>query len=349
MRNSLKTLLKVAGALTTFLLLTGMLAQPAAAADNEKSYFWAEADLVREKVCPHRSVVLLYQLMFRGSDYERDMKNQGKIPHPSLSHPAIKVTASQGNISDVKDLNVTYEGQPPYDDLFKSWNDTFTFTPDKPGNATVRLTATYMGFTTSTKWDIRVWEDCKYTVEISADESSLKMSSGETVNEAQNDWSIIIYLKGLAKSVLADPLVNEGGSGGEKRLIAVGNPLWNQEDVTGTIETFGDGIWLGNEPDFVCGTNGAITCSHKFTVHPETGEETIDFQIDMLSGHCSGFTVWCKGPDGGGEASIPPMSNLSFKMDAEIPREGGSAHYVHQLPYGVTMDYLISAFPEVEE
>ncbi len=174
-----------------------------------------------------------------------------------------------------------------------------------------------------------------------------KCHTGQTVNEAQDDWAIIVYLKGLAR-VIADPLVEEGG-GGEKSLAASFNPIWDLQENTGTVDYFGDGIWLGKQPDLTCGTNGAITCNSEFTVHPVTGEETIDFQIEMLPGQCSGFAVWCKGSDGGGQASIPPMKSLSIEMNAEIPKEGGSAHYIHQLPYGVTMDYLISAYPVEEE
>jgi len=336
--------------LMSILLAAGVITRPASAADNEKSYFWAEASPINEKVCPNREVILLYQLMFRGLDYERDMKRHGAVPLPALMHPTIKVTATNGKISGVKDLQDTYEGEPAYDEVFKSWSDTFYFTPEKPGSATVNLEAKYLGLVTRTKWIITVWEDCKYTVEISADESSFKMPSGKTVNEEQSSWSIKMFFDGIAKGVLADPLVNEGGDGGQKRVLSGTTPLsLVREDATGTIESFADGIWLGNEPDITCGTGGAFTCSETFTVHPVTNDETIEFQIDIESGQCSGFSVWCKGEGGGGEANIPPMKSLSFQMNAEIPREGGSTHYVHQLPHGVTMDYLISAYPEVEE
>jgi hypothetical protein len=333
-----------------FIGLTGGVSLPARNLDEEKSYFWAEASPVGERVCPKRKVTLLYNLMFRGSDYERESRSKGSFPLPSLSHPAIKITTTNGTVSGVKDLNDTYKGNSPYDDLFQSWNDIFYFTPEQKGKATVKLEAHYLSFVAYTKWTINVQEDCRYSVEINADESNFKMPSGKTVNEEQHDWSIKMFIDGLAKRVLADPLVNEGGSGGQKRLmpfVLASHPF--QDEAEGTLEYFADGVWLGNEPDITCGTNGALVCSTTFTVNPVVNDETINFEIDVKSGDCGGFTVWCKGEGGGGQASVPPMKSLTFKMTAEIPREGGSAHYVHQLPYGITMDYLISAYPEEEE
>ncbi|NMB55094.1 MAG: hypothetical protein GYA15_10380 [Leptolinea sp.] len=349
MRDSIRYSIHFTVLLGVIFLLAATNSGMVSAQFVQKPYFQAEANRVRENVCPHHGVELLYILSFRGSDYERDMIKQNKAPQPSYSHPGITITASQGEITNVKDLNVTYQGRPTYDSIFISWNDTFTFTPDSPGTARVDLVASYLGFIAKTSWNIRVWEDCKYTVEISADESGFRMANKQTVNQAQEEWSIIIYLKGLAKGVLADPLVNEGGEGGQKRPVAIQKSIQSLDDVTGNNEMFGDGIWLGKEEKMICGTGGPITCSSTFTVHPIPGEETIDFRITMNSGQCSGFTVWCKGPEGGGQTSIPPLKSLPFEMNAVIPREGGSSHYIQQLPYGVTMDYLISAYPEKEE
>lgn len=327
------------------LITTGMVSTQ----NVEKSYFRAEASPVKGTVCPHHKVNIHYVLTFVGMDYENERKRKNEPILISIAHPILKITASQGTITNVDFLNKEYQDDPVYDPVMQTWSSHFTFTPDKPGRARINLVAEYMKFVARTSWDVRVWEDCKYTVEISANESGFKMSSGKTVNEEQKDWSIIEYLKGKAKGVLADPLENEGGEGGQKRLAAFPKAVWLRDDVAGTNEMFGDGIWLNKEPDFICGTGGPITCESTFTVHPVPGEETIDFQITMNSGQCSSFTVWCKGPEGGGQVTVPPMRSLSFEMNAVIPREGGSAHYIHQLPYGITMDYLISAYPEKEE
>jgi hypothetical protein len=52
--------------------LSGAASHPAGEMENEKSYFWADASPVNEKVCPNRQVSMLYQLMFRGLDLEHD-------------------------------------------------------------------------------------------------------------------------------------------------------------------------------------------------------------------------------------------------------------------------------------
>jgi hypothetical protein len=333
----------------TGVVLAGLIIQPVAAADSTKSWFTAQATKVTEKVCPKQRLTLQYQLIFQGLDYEKDMNRQNKPPIPSLKHPEIKITSNQGKVENVKSLEDTYKYSDPYDSVFKFWSDIFDFIPDKPGTATVTIKATYLGVEATDKWEIKVWETCKFDIEINADQSGARMPSGQTFNEAQKDWSFIIWLKGKAKGVLADPLVNEGGSGGNQRLIMSLPPVFHQqEDVTGTEEFFGDGIFIGHE-EFTCGTKGALTCNHEFTVHAVPGEETINFQINNESGQCSSFTVWCEGEGGHGEITIPPLSSLAFQMNAEIPWEGGSTHFIHQLPHGVTLDYLISAFPEVEE
>lgn len=331
-------------------ITTGTTFFSAVNVDEEKPYFEAKPSPVDEKVCPNRKVIMLYHLIFHGIDYEKELKRQHSTPLPSLTHPTIKVTATNGTISGVKDLAETYKDEPTYDEVFKSWNDTFDFTPKKPGSAVVKLEAHYLGMVTRTQWDIRVWEDCKYTVEVSADESSFKMPSGKTINEEQNNWSIRMFLLGKAKGVLADKLMNENGGGGQKRVLPGLIPLHPaRDDVEGTLETFADGIWLGNAEDTTCGTDGAFTCNEPFGVTAEYGDETIKFNIDVRSGQCSAFHIWCRSEGGGGDANLPPRSSKAFQFSVEIPVEGGSGHYIEPLPHGTSMEYLVSAYPEVEE
>lgn len=350
MKRSGSVLLLTSLILSAAMITTGNTVLPSGKVDEEKSYFQAEPSPVKEKVCPNRKVIMLYNLIFRGLDYEKDLKRQHKSPQPSSIPPTIKVTATNGTISGVKELAETYKDEPTYDDVFKSWNDTFDFTPKKPGAATVKLEAHYMGMVARTQWDIHVWEDCKYTVEISADESSFKMPSGNTFNEEQSFWKGLLYKVGRLKNVIADPLFNENGGGGQKRLMPALIPArFKQDGAEGTMDFFADAVWLGNAEDMTCGTDGAITCSETFTVHPQLLDETIQFQIDVHSGQCSGFHIWCRGDNGGGDANIPPMKSKAFQISVEIPVEGGSAHYIEPLPHGTSMDYLVTAYPEVEE
>lgn len=328
---------------------TGNVFHPAGAEEKETPFFEAEASPVDEKVCPNREVTMLYKLTFHGLDYEKDQKRNGAVPFPSLTHPTIKVTATNGTVRGVKDLAVTYEGEPPYDDVFKFWSDTFYFTPKKPGTATVNFEARYLGMIARTKWTITVWEDCKYTVEISSDESNFKMPSGKTFNEEQSWWQGILYYAGRAKNVLAEPLMQEGG-GGQQRLFSGWSPAgFRQDEAQGSLEFFADAIWLGNAEDTTCGTDGALTCTDSFTVRGVTAEETITFDIDVLGGQCSGYHIWCRGDNGGGDANIPPMASDGFSMSVDIPVEGGSARFVRPLPHGTSIEYLVTAYPEVEE
>ncbi len=329
---------------------TGNAFRPAGAEEKETPFFEAEASPVDEKVCPNRKVTMLYELTFHGIDYEKDQKRQHAIPLPSLTHPTIKVTATNGTVSGVKKLADTYEGEPTYDDLFKFWSDTFYFTPEKPGKATVNLEAVYLDMVARTKWTINVWEDCKYTVEISSDESKFKMPSGKTFNEEQSWWQGILYYAGRAKNVLADPLMNENGGGGQQRLLSGWHPsLLRQGGTEGSLEFFADAIWLGNAEDMTCGTDGALTCSDTFTVRAVPGDDAITFEIDVHPGECGGYHIWCRGDGGGGDANIPPMASDGFSMSVDIPAEGGSASFVRPLPYGTSMEYLVTAYPEVEE
>jgi hypothetical protein len=338
-------MLKLTAALLSILIIAMSIVQPVKAGDyNGSTEDWLSLSAAQHtgKVCPKQTLDLTYVINFNNSRYVTHTKWLGNEPQKSDSPPKVTLFGSQGKLWDHK------KPTGAWDPVSNVWNGSFKLTVEKKGSADVRVEATYLGATAWDLYKITVSESCQMDVQIKADESGFLMPTGKTVNESQNSWSIRVFLDGLAKKVLADPLENEGGNGGEKRTLSNPIPVWDQDDVTGTIETFGDGIWLGNEPDLVCGTKGPLTCSGEFTVHPVAGDETIDFQIDMLSGQCSSFTVWCKGSEGGGESTIPPLSSLAFKMNAVIPWEGGSAHYIHMLPHGFTLDFLISAYP-VEE
>jgi len=304
---------------------------------------------VRKRICQNQKIILGYSILFDRVAYSNQKTEGGLAPLAPLvplgkkrDGPVIDVIPSQGTVSYDKVL-VT-----KLDPVVRYWYAEISFTPNEEGEATVTVEATYYFITVQDKWTFIV-KPCKFDVEISADESGARLSSGQTFNEAQKFWQIVIYLKGKVTGVEVEKKDNPGGSGGTKKIFSSFNTLWNNDPYTGTTNSFGDGIWLGNAPDMVCGTKGALTCTNEFEVNPELVDDTLKLQIDMRSGQCSGFTVWCKGDDGGGEVSIPPLQSLAFSMDASIPADGGTSHYIHMLPYGVTFDILISAFPEVEE
>lgn len=317
------------------------------AEDIQSSFFTAEAKKVYERVCPGRKVTISYMLIFHGLDYEKDKLKEGKGPVlPSLTHPVVKLTSSSGRIVKIQDPGEGSEADDPtYDPVFKTWTGVFSYFPDKPGKVTINLEATYMGMVARDKWEFKVWEECSYKVEISANESGFKLPNNQTVNEAQSDIKIITFVKGLAKGLI---LVDDNGGGGQKRLVSNAHLVWPHDDAIGESNSFGDAIWLGKDPDMTCGTDGALTCERSFTVHPELSGDGMDLTISMQSGQCSGYSVWCKGKGGTGKASIPALKSIPFEMNVSLPLEGGSAHFVRKLPYGVTMDYLITVYPDRE-
>jgi hypothetical protein len=331
--------------LMTMTIMLVLIVQPVTAGDysgSTEDWITTTAGQHSGKVCPKQTLELQYVINFNGNRYVTHTKWLGKDPQIPDAPPQVKLMGVQGKISDHKKSSGTW------DPVSKVWIGTFKFTPEKKGNADIRVEAVYLDATAWDYFKITVSDQCNLDVEIYADETTVKLPTGKTVNETQNFWRIIIWLKGLAK-IPADSLVNEGGSGGEQRLIESYNPIGLMDDPTGTMNFFGDGVWLGaaDVADLTCGTKGALTCSREFSVHPVLGPdgETIDFQFDLQTGECSSFTVWCSGEGGYVENTVPPLSGPGYQMNAVISREGGSAHYIHQLPYGVTLDYLISAFP----
>lgn len=333
---------KPVGVFIAAFMLVSMIVQPAAAAESDKSWYTVTVDPVSEKACIGRRLLLFYTIKFDGFEYCRD-KKCGKAGPTSTVGPIIKVTANSETLAKYNEQLETQDTT-----TFTHWREYVVFTPKKAGKVSVTIKTNFFNSSASDKWEFTVSDPCPMDIEIHANQSSARLPSGKTVEEAVKPWwGIFIYLEGKAR-IISDPIDQGSGSGGEQRPVGANYAVLHMEDATGTMDFFGDGIWLGAEKEFTCGTKGALTCSREFTVHPVPGDETINFQIDNKSGQCSSFTVWCEGEGGHAETTIPPMSSLAFQMNAEIPREGGSAHYIHQLPYGVTMDYLISAFP-VEE
>jgi hypothetical protein len=142
----------------------------------------------------------------------------------------------------------------------------------------------------------------------------------------------------------------QGGFTGLARLASNPSSALSTDIATGTMNFFGDAIWLGNESDCVAGTRGPLVCSGEFTVEPEFQENgLLNLSIEMLPGQCGSFTVWATCDGQTSENTVPPMKSLNFTMGAVVSSEGGSTHYIHQLPYGMSIDYLISAYPEDEE
>jgi hypothetical protein len=201
-----------------------------------------------------------------------------------------------------------------------------------------------MGSKASDDWEFVVSDPCPMDLEIKGDQNSAKIK-GKTINEIQKSWSISMLWNGFVR-ILSDPLMNEGGSGGNERPAANAFSEPRFQDNTSTMDFVGDAIFLGApDADLICGTKGTYTCTSEFSVHPIPNEETIDFQIDVGAVQCGTWTVWCKGSGGGGEATIPPLSAPGYQMNAVISREGGSTHVIQQFSHGVSIDYLISAFP----
>jgi hypothetical protein len=341
---------KPVGVFITGMMLAGLIVQPATAANSPKPWFTLELLPVTQNVCPKHKVKLTYILKFNNQEYLDQLDKNKLAPleplvpvgGTSTDVPRMEFTESQGNVFD-KEL------QANPDPFIKIWWEEITYIPDHIGDATIQVKASYRGATESDKWEIKV-KECKFDIEINADQSGIKLPTGQTFNEAQHDVQFVIFLKGLAKGVLADKLMGEGGSGGNQRPANEALPSPNMDDATGQMEFFGDAIWLGGDhSDFVCGTRGAMTANREITVHPIPGEESIEFAIDVASGMSSPFTVWCEGEGGGGENTVPPTASKPYAINVVLPWEGGTSHYIDQLPYGITVDYLVSAFPMEEE
>lgn len=316
-----------------------------------QNYFYVKPDpITQKKICLDKKLQnpVGYRLFFSRAIYQKLTRNSLE-PNMQKAGPQVYVTSEDGFING---LVQTYRKSfpPSKDPTTDLWTDDFSFKPFKTGKAVIKFKASYGSFTSQATLEFEV-EKCKYKVEISADESGIRLASGLTPNQAQQFWNLIIFEKGSITGVQTGEQSAQKNNTGLARLVANSPSIFSADIATGTMNCFGDGIYIGQWSGCeAAGTRGPLICQHEFTVEPEFQENgLLNLTIEMLPGQCGSFTVWVTCDGDTAENTIPPLKTLRFTMNVSVSSEGGTTHYIRQLPYGVTEDFLIAVSPEDEE
>ncbi len=324
--------------------------QPVKATVFQTPFYVKPDPITQKKICLDKKLQnpVGYRLFFSRDIYQKSTRNSLE-PNMQKAGPQVYVTSEDGFING---LVQTYRKSfpPSKDPTTDLWTDDFSFKPFKTGKAVIKFKASYGSYTSQATLEFEV-EKCKYKVEISADESGMRLASGLTFNQAQQYANFVIFEKGSITGVQTGEQNAQKNNTGLARLVAKPPSISSADIATGTMNCFGDAIYLGGLSRCeAAGTRGPLICQHEFTVEPESQENgLLNLTIEMLPGQCGSFTVWgtCDGQTS--EYTVPPLKTLRFTMNVSVSSEGGTTHYIRQLPHGVTLDFLITAYPDDEE
>jgi hypothetical protein len=326
-------------------ILAGIVTQPAAAVtSNDHSWFKLTAEPVTEKVCINRPVDLYYTIVFDGTKYCL-FESCGKKGAVFDTGPVLDVLDALSGMLEPRhyQLDSTLDTT-----LIARWQGKLIYTPKRAGKAIVALKTTFAGSNATDDFEFVIKDPCPTDVVINADQSMLRIKR-QKINEIQKTWTFSTILEGYAR-ILSDPLEDETGSGGNKRLAVNLVSTFHNQESTGTLNLIHDAFFMGlPDSDVTCSMDGSYICTSEFTVHPIPGEETIDYEIDVGTTKCNSWKVTCKSPSGGGQTTLPPLTMPGYDFTATLPREGGTTNVVKEFQQGSSIEFQVSAFPVDEE